>query len=68
MKTIEVQKVQALLDEYTGCEMYLHLETTNGSYAALRGESEMSVCAYFETGKSLTTAEQSLERVPIVWV
>ena len=30
--------------------MYLHLETTNGSYAALRDESTMSVCAYIQNG------------------
>lgn len=51
MKSIEIERVQALLDQFTGREMYLHLETTNGSYAALRGDSEMSVCAYIRNGK-----------------
>jgi hypothetical protein len=51
MKAIEPEKVQAILDKFTGREMYLHLETTNGSYAALRGDSAMSVCAYIRNGK-----------------
>lgn len=51
MKAIEVDKVQEVLNHFTGREVYLHLETTNGSYAALRGDSTMSVCVYIRNAK-----------------
>lgn len=51
MGPIDVTAVQAVLERFTGMSLYLHLETTNGAYAALRGESTMAVCAYIRNGE-----------------
>jgi len=48
---IDTTAVQAVLQEFTGKQLYLHLETTNGAYAALRGESQMAVCAYVRNSR-----------------
>ncbi|GAA4714840.1 YojF family protein [Brevibacillus fulvus] len=46
MEPIQKDKVQQQLDSYVDQEIYLHLETTNGSYAVLRGERTISVGAF----------------------
>lgn len=46
MQTIQRSEVQSLLDTFVGDNAYLHLETTNGSYAALQDENAMSVCVF----------------------
>jgi hypothetical protein len=51
VETIRKDAVQRKLDELCGCDLYLHLETTNGAYAALRSESPMAVCAYIRNGR-----------------
>ncbi len=51
MEPIRREEVQRKLDALTNQDLYLHLETTNGAYAALRGESAMAVCAYIRNGK-----------------
>ncbi|WP_026684302.1 YojF family protein [Heyndrickxia coagulans] len=51
MEAIDLQKVQKQLDCYLNQEIYFHLETSNGSYASLQGEEEMSVCAFIRNGK-----------------
>lgn len=48
---IEKDKVQAELNKYVNKDVYLHLETTNGAYAAHRQDSAMAVCAYIRNGK-----------------
>lgn len=46
MKTIVPSEVQAQLESMVDSDVYLHLETTNGSYAALHDENAMSVCVF----------------------
>ncbi len=45
MGPIAVEQVQAALQAFVNKDVYLHLETTNGSYAALQANT-MAVCAY----------------------
>ncbi|MDI9258628.1 YojF family protein [Alicyclobacillus sendaiensis] len=51
MKPIDVQAVQAALNRFVGDDVYLHLETTNGAYAAHRFGQPMAVCAYIRNGR-----------------
>lgn len=51
MGPIRCEEVQVKLDSLTNKDLYLHLETTNGAYAALRQENAMAVCAYIRNGK-----------------
>ena len=51
MKAIEREKIQPILDAWTGQELYLHLETTNGAYAAHRSQGSAVVCAYIRNGR-----------------
>jgi hypothetical protein len=51
MGPINSEAIQAALDAFTETELYLHLETTNGAYAAHRQEGAMAVCAYIRNGK-----------------
>lgn len=47
MKPIVLEEVQTALNEYVGKSVYLHLETTNGAYAAESPDKKaMAVCAY----------------------
>ncbi|MCL6454701.1 MAG: YojF family protein [Alicyclobacillus sp.] len=46
MKAINANDVQSLLTAMVDTDVYLHLETTNGSYAALHDENAMSVCVF----------------------
>lgn len=50
MKAIDKSIVQPALDSFLNREVYLHLETTNGAYAAHRQESSMNVGAYIRNG------------------
>ncbi len=49
MESIRKEAVQAFLSQLSGKEVYLHLETTTGAYAAQRGG--MAVCAFIRNGK-----------------
>ncbi|MDA8441817.1 MAG: YojF family protein [Peptococcaceae bacterium] len=51
MGPIEKSKVQASLDALLQRDVYLHLETTNGAYAAHFQESKMVVGAYIRNGR-----------------
>lgn len=51
MGPIDSVSIQQILDKHANREMYLHLETTNGAYAAHRQEHAMAVCAYIRNGK-----------------
>lgn len=46
MKPIDKSIVQLALDGFLHREVYLHLETTNGAYAAHRNENSINVGAY----------------------
>ncbi|MDB5084112.1 MAG: hypothetical protein JWN30_998 [Bacilli bacterium] len=50
MKTIDKQKVQDLIQTFINQDIFMHLETTNGAYAAHRSESTMAVCAFIRNG------------------
>lgn len=51
MNPINKSIVQPVLDSFLNREVYLHLETTNGAYAAHRQESQMTVGAYIRNGR-----------------
>ncbi|MGE7272988.1 YojF family protein [Brevibacillus panacihumi] len=46
MQPISPEKIQPLLEHFCNRDVYLHLETTNGSYAVLRGEKTISVGSF----------------------
>ena len=46
MNAIDVREVQAELDRRSGRDVYLHLETTTGSYTALGPEKRPPVIAF----------------------
>ncbi|AFM39358.1 Protein of unknown function (DUF1806) [Desulfosporosinus acidiphilus SJ4] len=50
MNPIDKSIVQPALNSFLNREVYLHLETTNGAYAAHRQESQMTVGAYIRNG------------------
>jgi hypothetical protein len=51
MKPIDKSIVQPALDSFLNREVYLHLETTNGAYAAHRQESSVTMGAYIRNGR-----------------
>lgn len=46
MEAIKPEVVQSILDKLKNKQVFLHLETTNGAYAAHRDENVMNVGAY----------------------
>ena len=50
MNPIDKSIVQLALDSFLNREVYLHLETTNGAYAAHSQESNVTVGAYIRNG------------------
>ncbi|WP_430734300.1 YojF family protein [Fodinisporobacter ferrooxydans] len=46
-----MHEVQAALDRFANQELYLHLETTAGAYAAHRNEKALQVGAYIRNGR-----------------
>ncbi|MCL6632486.1 MAG: YojF family protein [Alicyclobacillus herbarius] len=51
MGPIDKQAVQSALNAFENQDVYVHLETTNGAYAAHRQESALTVCAYIRNGR-----------------
>jgi len=51
MKPINKSIVQTALDSFLNREVYLHLETTNGAYAAHSQEGIVNVGAYIRNGR-----------------
>lgn len=51
MGPIDTEGVQAALDSFKDENLFLHLETTNGAYAAHRQDGAMAVCAYIRNGQ-----------------
>lgn len=51
MESIELHAVQEELNRFVGKDVYLHLETTTGSYASLSGDDKVAVVAYIRNGK-----------------
>ncbi|MDQ0190314.1 YojF family protein [Alicyclobacillus cycloheptanicus] len=51
MEPIRREAVDEAISRFVNQDVYLHLETTNGAYAALRSEASMAVCAYIRNGR-----------------
>ncbi|OIJ13444.1 hypothetical protein BKP37_10760 [Anaerobacillus alkalilacustris] len=51
MKQIHKQSVQEALNTFRNKPIYIHLETTNGAYAAHRNDAQMTVSAFIRNGK-----------------
>ncbi|MFC5466510.1 YojF family protein [Lederbergia graminis] len=60
MEVINVNKVQQLINDFAGETVYIHLETTNGAYAAHNDES------FFSAGAFIRNAQVSYEHGKIV--
>lgn len=50
MEAISLHAVGEALQQFSDQNIYLHLETTNGAYAALEQNGNMTVCAYIRNG------------------
>ncbi|MBE4910001.1 YojF family protein [Bacillus luteolus] len=51
LKAIDVYEVQATLNGLVNQELYIHLETTKGAYAAHNDDSQVAVGAYIRNAK-----------------
>jgi len=51
LEPINRDAVQAALGQFENQQIYIHLETTNGAYAANGPENAMAVCAYIRNGR-----------------
>ncbi|MFS8631626.1 MAG: YojF family protein [Bacillales bacterium] len=51
MKPVDVRMVQEKLDGFAGKNVYIHLETTNGAYAAHRNEGFFSAGAFIRNAR-----------------
>lgn len=53
MEPIQKEELQPVLERYIGGPVYIHLETTNGAYAATGslGVKQMAVCAFIRNGE-----------------
>jgi len=51
MKRIVPEDVQAYLDTFLNKSVYIHLETTTGSYSAHKDEKSMTVVAFIRNAK-----------------
>ena len=49
MKPIQIEKVQEILETFENKELYFHLETTSGAYAA-QDKEKLAVGAYIRNG------------------
>jgi hypothetical protein len=48
---IDADAVQAILDQFANQDVFLHLETTPGAYAATRNENVIPVGAFIRNGR-----------------
>ncbi|GGE30902.1 hypothetical protein GCM10011391_06930 [Pullulanibacillus camelliae] len=51
MEAIQSLAVQEAIEGFINQEVYLHLETTTGSYASLSGDDKIAVVAFIRNGK-----------------
>jgi hypothetical protein len=51
MKPILLKNVQEVLNNHANKLLYIHLETTNGAYAAHNNQQVMAVSAFIRNGK-----------------
>lgn len=50
MQPIDITKVQEKIDELLNERIYLHLETSTGSYVGVENEDTLPACAYIRNG------------------
>jgi len=50
LQHIQLEQVQQAINSYANQDVYLHLETTNGAYAAHNDDKKMTVGAYIRNG------------------
>lgn len=60
MEPIKKDALQPVLASFVGGPVYVHIETTNGAYAATGslGQKQMAVCAFIRNGKVEITSAQ----------
>ena len=51
MQPVDIKKVQTLIDSFAGEDVYIHLETTNGSYATHVDEKFFNAGAFIRNAK-----------------
>ena len=76
MELVEVKKLQVQLDAFAGKDVYLHLETTNGSYATPFNEGFFNAGAFirnvvinYELGKVVGESPHRVGlKLPYGWV
>lgn len=76
MELVEVNQLQAAIDSFAGKDVYLHLETTNGSYASHFNEGFFNAGAFirnvvinFELGKVVGDSPHRVGlKLPQGWV
>lgn len=68
MKAIIKEDVQASLERYADRPVYIHLETTTGSYSAHLNEKNMTVVAYIRNAKSLIIRQNQRQRALPRWL
>lgn len=76
MEEINIQKVQQKINDFAGESVFIHLETTNGSYASHKDASFFSAGAYirnaevcYEHGKILGDGPfRAGLKLPIGWI
>ncbi len=51
MEVINIEKVQHIINQFAGENVYIHLETTNGAYASHQDESFFSAGAYIRNAE-----------------
>ncbi|MFN7250105.1 MAG: YojF family protein [Anaerobacillus sp.] len=51
MKPIDAKQVEEVINQFKNKPIFLHLETTNGAYAAHRNEGMLAVSAFIRNGK-----------------
>ncbi|MGI8414963.1 MAG: DUF1806 family protein [Nakamurella sp.] len=50
MESIALEPVQQQIDAFADQDVYFHLETSTGSYAALEDPSRIATCAFIRNG------------------
>src|SRR5699024_12084895 len=50
MQPIEQKKIQEKIDEFLNERIYLHLETSTGSYVGVQQKDTLPACAYIRNG------------------
>lgn len=76
MEIVKVERLQEIISSFANKDVYIHLETTNGSYAAHKNEGFFNVGAFvrnivvnFELGKVVGDAPHRVGlKLPSGWI